>query len=311
MPLIPTTYSELVNLLKDNGYRDLKKVSGKRVAILTNDNRVSMLEQVEEKFSEIGAKYDNTPSSTSSVGMVNLNNFSIMAKPKNKQGARSAGIENEMIIIKQINDMIKEAHSPIDIVFKIKGKSKTCKYKDIAECVEMGRDTSGRKKADIVLVDTKNRRYGISLKKDGAEIWESADRYWGDKAKKYLDREMKRNNIALEDMGNFFKINPNFAIKATGAEVRNVVFGSDLLGGGAVVFRTFSGKDFSYEGSTNTLTILSSAIITEANEVKGDKAVWFLIRNDKTRNIRQLYKGLRVLAVKESRVNKNVLRVKR
>ena len=311
MPIIPTTQSELIRLLKDNGYRELKKVSGRRIAILTNDNRKELLEQVEEKFKEYGANYDNKPSSTSSIGMVHLNNFSILAKPKNRQGARSAGIENEMIIIKQINEMIEQAHSPIDIVFKIKGKTKTCKYSNITECVEMGRDTSGRKKADIVLVDTNKKKYGISLKKDGAEIWESADRYWGDKAKKYLDRELKKMSIDLEDMGSFYKINPNFAIKATPSEVRDVVFGTDLLNNGAIVERTFGGKDFQYDGKTNTLTIWSSDLITSPNEVKGNKSVWFLVRNDKTRNIRQLYKGLRVLAVKESRVNKFVLRVKR
>ena len=259
----------------------------------------------------MGARYDNTPSSTSSIGMVYLNNFSIMAKPKNRQGGRSAGIENEIIIIKQINEMIEQAHSPIDIIFKIKGKSKTCKYSNITECLEMGRDTSGRKKADIVLVNTNKKKYGVSIKKDGAEIWESADRYWGDKAKKYLDREMKNGNIVLDDMGSFFKVNPNFAIKATGAEVRNVVFGSDLLGGGAIIERTFGSKDFEYDGKTNTLTIWSSDVITQPSEVKGDKAVWFLIRNDKTRNIRQLYKGLRVLAVKASRINKFVMRLRR
>ena len=311
MPLIPTTPSVLVRLLKDNGYRDLKKVSGRRIAVLTNDNRKELLEELEEKFKDMGAKYDNTPSSTSSVGMVYINNFSILAKPKNRQGSRSAGIENEMIIIKQINEMIEQAHSPIDIVFKIKGKTKTCKYSNITECVEMGRDTSGRKKADIVLVNDKKQRYGISLKKDGAEIWESADRYFGDKAKRYLDREMERRNIALEDMGSFYKVNPNFAVKANASEVRNVVFGSDLLNKGAIVERTFGGKDFEYDGRTNTLTIWSSDIITKPSEVKGDKTVWFLIRNDKSRNIRQLYKGLRVLAVKESRINKFVLRVNR
>ena len=67
MPIIPTTQSELIRLLKDNGYRDLKKVSGRRIAILTNDNRKELLEQVEEKFKEYGANYDNKPSSTSSI----------------------------------------------------------------------------------------------------------------------------------------------------------------------------------------------------------------------------------------------------
>jgi hypothetical protein len=54
-----------------------------------------------------------------------------------------------------------------------------------------------------------------------------------------------------------------------------------------------------------------SNIITKLEHVHGDKDVFFLIRNDKTRKSIKEYPGIRVLASYKKRINKNVIVVER
>jgi len=300
------TFAELEKFLER--YGPVKKVSSKRLAILTKDNRADLLAKVTKDIP--GAKYDKRPTSASSVGIIKVDGFAIFAKPLSKQGNKSAGIENEIIIIKSINDIIKEGgNEPITVIFKAGAKKQT--IKNVVNCKEMGRDTSGRKKADIIL-ETTRHEYPISIKKDNAEIWESADSYYGPKAEKIIAKLLGEGKIKLKPQTGVFKLEPNFAKKASKAETTNVVFGSDLLVGrrGSVITRTFSSDDFEMDYKKNTLTITVSSIIRTVADVKGEYNVWFLVRNDRTRKTIQNYPGIRVLATYESRINANVLRVK-
>ena len=301
--------SNITNLeaaLKRMGYTDLKRINGLRTAILTNDNRVDILENVEQQLMNEGAVYDRTPLSSASVGLVKLGRFSVLAKPKSAQGAKSAGIDNEIVVIRAINDYIKENGEPLKVTFKAGGKTFTSA--NIIECIEMGRDTSGRKKADILLKPKSGSNIPVSIKKDNAETWESADSYYGKKAREIIDGLVAEEKINLElQPGDFYKVSPNIAVSATASEKKEVVFGSDLGNGGAVITRTFSSRDFVYNGAKSELTINVSSIITTPAEIRGDKDVFFLIRNDKTRNTPSLYKGIRVLAVYKTRINPKVL----
>jgi hypothetical protein len=292
-------YSVVENALKELGYTNLKKVSGTRIAILTNDNRVDVLEYVTKKIQ--GSVYDRTPSSSSSVGVVNYGKIYIMAKPASKQGTASAGVDNEHILVNTINKHAK--NGPINVKFKGKNKD----Y-DVVGCVKaeaVGGDTAGRKKADIVVIDTNGVKYPISIKKDNAEVWESADSYYGPTANKIIDDLIKKGKVAVLDQGGFYKIEPNIAVKATSSETKSVVFGSDIeRDGGCIVTKTFSSSSFKMDG--DILVVDCSNIITQMSDVKGDKEVYFLIRNDKTRKSLK-YKGLRVLAIYKKRLNKNIL----
>jgi hypothetical protein len=290
-------------------YGPVKKISSKRLAVLTEGNRSSLLEKISDEIP--GAVYDRNPTSGSSVGFVRADGFSLFVKPKSKQGARSAGIENEVIVINSINNIIKEnAGMTIDVRFKSR-KGQTQTIRNVTHCKEMGRDTSGRKKADIIL-ETSKLEYPISIKKDNAEIWESADSYYGMKAAKHISNLLEDNKIKLVPMGVVYKVEPNFAIKATKKETIEVVFGSDLLRGrrGSVIQRTFSSSDFKMDYNKNLLTIKVSSIIRKPEDVKGNHTVWFLVRNDRTRKTIKDFPGIRVLAAYESRINSNVLRVK-
>lgn len=297
-------YQEAEKLLASHGYDDLKKISGKRIAVLTNENRIAILEALEKKIED--AIYERAPVSSSSIGFVKLDDMFIFAKPKERQGANSAGIQNEMTLINQINDVTK--NGPVNITFHAPNEGKQWSVQNCVECCEMGRNTSGRKKADVILMDTDGKGFPVSIKKDGAETWESADSYYTPKAKKIIFKLLKEGIIELlkRPGDEHFMIKPNVAVPATVHEKREVVFGSDIHEGkGCVITRTFAPSDF--EQKDNTLKIAVSSIIQSVHEVVGEKDVFFLIRNDKTRNTTDFFRGLRIVASYQSRINKNIL----
>ena len=296
---------EIKSRLTAAGYNNFKDKSSHQVFVLVdNVNRVELLQKIEKIFSSEGAKYD-PEKGQSSVGMVVVGRFSIGASPASKQGKKSAGLDNEDTLINNINSFVK--NGPINIKF-IAGK-KTFKVDGVIKAIEMGRDTSGRKKSDVNLQTKSGKIIPISLKKDGAEMWESADSYYAKKAKDIIDRLIIDKKVTLSGR-NIKKITPNIAIEATKKEAKDVVFGSDLLGTGAVLYRTWKASDFKITENGN-LEITSSKIYTNEREVEnGDHSVYFLIRNDSSRKGSKIYPGIRVLAVGKTRINKNVLVVK-
>jgi len=330
MTLIPTNISELIILLKECGYRDVVKKSGVRLRLLIDGGvkeRIRVLESLEEKLGDIGARYDENHSD-SSIGAVIINKMRINAKPKSRQGTGSAGVENEHFCVDQINDMIKEIGNPegISVQFKQKGSSRRKTYKNIISVKQVGGDTKGRKKADILITNKSGINYPISIKKDGYEMLESADSYYTAKARKKFDKLMKEGKVKLEFLKeksgrrgkyNVWKVVPNFAIKATPQEKKDVMFGSDIITKkGAIVVRTFRGKDFEYNGKKNLLVINCTEVISNISHTK---TVWFLVRNDETRNASSNYPkskeipaGIRVVAyIDGKRVNsRTVLKVR-
>jgi hypothetical protein len=297
-----TSIETLITVLAANGYDSVKVITQKKVAVLTDKNRVTALEDIQRK---LNGQYDSTPSSESSVGRVNVQGYQILAKPSGKQGTASAGVGNENYLIDVINQATKTG--PINVVFKAPNKTFT-----VVGCVSaesVGTDTAGRKKADVILRDSKNNRIPVSIKKDDAETWESADSYFSKTAKDIIEKAVAANKTKIVDNKTFFTIQPNIAVPATLTEKKAVVFGSDLLPDGAVITKTFASSSFSQVEDVMTISV--SNIITKLEEVKGDKDVFFLIRNDKTRKSIKEYPGIRVLASYKKRINKNVIVVER
>lgn len=306
-PELPSGIDVLQASLEELGYKDFKKLSGNRFAVLTDDNRVDLLEKIAQHFTQYGAYYDPDFGS-SSVGMVRIGTFAIGAAPKSKQGKASAGVQNEYTLIQMINDAL--ADGPLNIVFQAKGSKFTIPMAVRAEAV--GGDTKDRKKSDVNVIDKDGNVYPLSLKKDKAEMWESADSYWGDTMKKIVEREQKAGTVKVEPhpkVRSVFMLTPNLAVKANSKELNNVVFGNDILPNGCVLEKTFNGK-YKVDGETETVIIDVTKIITSPRDLKGEYEVYFLIRNDSSRKGSKI-PGLRVLAVKKSRINKNVKVVNR
>jgi hypothetical protein len=303
MPAVPEFKKAITTQLKIDKFKD--KSSRSFMVLVDGMNRVDLLKKIEKMFEPFGAKYDPNKGS-SSVGAVVIGNISIGASPASKQGKRSAGLDNEDTLIDNINMFVK--NGPMNIVFK--GKNKTFVVNDVIKAQEMGRDTSGRKKSDVNLITKNGKVVPLSLKKDGAEMWESADTYYAAEAKKIIDDLILKGKVVLSK-GAIKKLTPNVAIKASTQEAKNVVFGSDIERlKGAVLYKTFSASDFKVNADGN-LEIDITKIYTNIGEVeRGDHAVYFLLRNDSSRRGSKIYPGIRALAVGKTRINKNVLIVK-
>jgi hypothetical protein len=299
MYTLETLKAQLISL----GYDSFKAAGARKIIVLVSTNRVSVLENIQKSIPN--SKYDTKPTSESSVGKVLVDGFSILAKPASKQGSASAGVENEIMLVDTINKLTRTG--PINVIFR--GKNKTFEVLGCTEARRVGADTSGRKKADVVLIDKSNKLYPISIKKDDAEVWESADTYFGENAKRIIIKAITNNKTKLIPESSFFKIEPNIAVKATTEEKREVVFGSDIEKSGAIITKTFNSRSFKQE--EDSLIIECTHIITNLSDVKDDKDVFFLIRNDKTRKSIREFPGIRVLAVYKKRINRNVIIVDR
>jgi hypothetical protein len=294
----------VLNILKKK-YGAIKEVSGVRYRVLVDAAKFKARAATAKAMAaDIGGKVAPDGKSVTADGIT------YEVKPASMQGSTSSGVTNELNLVNAINYVIKQngRGNPINIVFKAGTKKYT--IKNATGAVAAGSDTAGRKKSDVnITTQTGNRP--ISLKQDNAEYWESADTLWGKNALPYLQKLLADKKVKLipQGGGDVFA-SPNFAVEATDAEKKDVVFGSDILiYKGAVITRTFVGEDFSWDGATNTLTIGCSSIITQLTDIPSTKEVWFLIRNASNRKSIPGYSGLRVMAAYSSRINANVLKI--
>lgn len=272
--------------------------NNRQIHIKTDLNRVKLLKYLAKEFN---GTYVDTPNSISSVGYVELpSNIRLVAKP-NK--AHSAGVLNEKILGDIINKYC--ASGPINIKFI--GKNKVFKCIGVMNCKLTGTTTKGRRKADLILQG--NLEYPISLKKDNAEVWESADNYMGYRTREILDKLTEKGMIELKHInGDVHYLKPNIAFLPTEKEKNDVVFGSDILPNGAVIVKSFDSESIVSIDDNGWLEIPVTKVITSLKDLDEHDDVVFLVRNDSSRNPKRLgYKGLRVLAVYSSRLNKNIL----
>lgn len=300
--------NSILSALEKLGYDNIKKISSRRFAVLIDGPtkaRSEALGKIENELKSHGAVWDKQPSSVSSMGMVKLGNTSILVKPASRQGGQSAGLGNESILVDAVNNHIHE-FGPVDVEFLGPGAGSFL-VKGVTAAEGAGSDTKGRKKSDVNLVAASGK-IPISVKKDNAVYWESADTFYGPRAATKIDELLESGEIEIIDKGGYYNISPNIAIAATPQETKDVVFGNDILGNGAVIKKTFTSGAFSYDQAKNTLVVQSTYVITDISHVTGDYSVWFFIRNDKTRKSVPGYPGIRVLAAYEKRINSNVKR---
>ena len=297
------TLRDLKKYLNTLGYKEIKDVDSRSVHVLTEQNRITVFNTL---VSQLGGIKNQSRSYGGSLGHIDVGTYRIGVKPLKAQGVGSAGLNNEKSLVDAINYLIAQ-YGQMDILFTDGTHTFLCKQCKAA--AQVGTDTTNRKKSDINIVST-SRVYPISLKKDNAEYWESADSLWKTDAKKYLTAAVAAKKVTVESIGGGkIRITPNVGIEATLSESKDVIFGSDILNRGCVITKTFDGSEFEYNGKTNMLTIKVSSVITKLSDVPESKKVWFLIRNDSTRNSIESYPGTRALASYKSRINNNVYKI--
>jgi len=301
---------EIINDLKQLGYKDISRISGNRVSVQVPGNeRNKAIQQLLQQLPN--AQYDKSYGG-SSLGAVLYKGGAILFKPS-KNSNSQGGIKNEHHLINSINKFSQQM-GPLSITF-IGDNGKNLTVDGVTKAIHVGGQVQGRKKSDVNLLSG-NTPIPVSIKKSNAEYWESADSYFGAQADAIVDKLLANGSITLTPTGKVrksdntpvVKISPEVAIKATPEQTSDIVFGSDVLeGNGAVVKQTFHDEHYTLNG--NQLSITTDLVIIEPADIPANLQVYFIIRNDSTRNRPgSKYPGLRVLGTYASRV-RNALHV--
>lgn len=249
----------------------------------------------------------------------------ILVKPDGKTGVKSPGISNEISFVNGINRLLEleKANEIGGITIIFKGKNKVTKvYNNIISVKHSGRNTTDRKKGDAILISSTGKEYAISLKKESAEYWESADNLLGAKAYDLIKSAIKQyedvylygysdKSIKINDQKELdekkgklpiMKISKELVYSIDANTFKDVCFGTDISNGGCIIKNDF--KDNNYLWYTtrmlpNKIEYIISVhkIFDNISQIWTDDTVtpYILIRNDRTRNSEALgIPGIRV-----------------
>jgi len=310
---------QIESTLKNLGFTNLKKISRNRIAILTNNDRSTVLREVAEEFSSRGAVYDplytvSSGAAISSVGVVLVDNKLILAKPISKQKSKSPGTGSEIAFVNGINKYLDQGYGiyhTITVILKAGGKKIVIPKVLISQRTKF----SGRLKSDVVLIRKGLPNFLISLKKVNAQFWDSSTGIYSSKAISILRalEESGEMNIT-RTAGNRVDFGSNIsgiAVKANEDEAREFVFGTDIQGNGCVVKQTFSGNNhMNWNANTLTLTISCNKIYQNLNDVSSSDYPYMLIKKTSASpgfGPNREYSGLKFHAVFKSRIRGNVM----
>ena len=240
--------------------------------------------------------FDYDPSAKgSSIGALTYKNSAFLLKPTGAQGRASAGTENEDILENEINKYLDLGVK--NIIFK--GANKSYTIPNATGVTGVGYDVAGGKKADIVITGTAGN-YPISIKKDNAGFWESADTRYkalmtklvsrisnGDFApelvfKPFVDKlgnEKKGINIMYNDVTKA-KVSGVLVTDLPNKEEESIIFGSDKA---VVIYKTYTEKDFTQQGD-NLIISVSKIIENMEDVIEYDLEPVLNIRHDSTRS---------------------------
>jgi hypothetical protein len=304
----------LVAALAKIGYEEIKDKASNKVEVLVQipdgekkeEFRGSVLQDILNRLQKALPQYQPTysddPKLSSLGGIVFKNSkVSVVVKDSGGQGEQSAGVANEIEMASIIKSVVDQ-YGTANITFKDpRGKKmsiKNCNIVDVA-----GRDTANRKKADVVLRSEKGA-LPISIKKVNADMWESADSLFGEKAKEIIKKLVKEGVVKLTKISEstdkktgqttpVYKLDKEIVVEPTPEEGLSAIFGSDLNPKGGVVVQTFKPQHFTQDG--NNVEIDCHAVITSKEDIPESHLMVWLIRNDKTRS--NPVAGLRTLGV--------------
>lgn len=309
---------DIISDLKELGAEDMKQKSGNTVALMVpGAKRHDAIKYLLQKLP--GSRY-NPSMSGSSLGGIEYKDGKIIVKPAGRQGDKSAGVGNEKVLIDKINEIIAE-FGKADVTFKDES-GKTLIAKNVVKAEYWGSKTANRAKADAVLWQKEGEKgIPVSLKQINAEAWESADSYYGAKAKEIISKLVEEKKVELIPTGlknqhgaDIMRLSKEIAIEPTEKEIMDVVFGSDILPAGGVIVQTFQEHHFSITG--HKIIISADHIINSIKDIPKSHMVYFLLRNDSTRrNPAAGIPGIRIIASMASRVygkkgNKDTLTIK-
>ena len=298
--------------LSDSDFKKMSNVEYKVLIDGPNSNRVDLIKKMDALDNFV---YDPN-NRASSLGAVLYNKIRFVVKPRSKQGRQSAGMGNEDAFITQITPYFEDG--PKNIIFK--SPSKSLIQNNVKEVIASGYDTKDTKKADVILKGSK--LYPISLKKNNAGFWESADTRYKDVVTKLSEKIKNKefgnelifksftNKLGIEKEGINIMYNENTGKKVTGvivtdlpdAQSENIIFGSDDA---KVIYQSFdtTNPEQVYELDGNNLTVKVTKIVENMEDVENLKIQPILnIRHDSDRTSTG---GLRATVIPYNLVYKN------
>jgi hypothetical protein len=302
--------SEIEKILRKAGYENFK-ISGNKLAVLVqipdgnkkDQFRAKILQDIltflKKRMPGEGPEYSNDASLSSIGGIVFASNpTKILVKDVGKQGEKSAGVANEIELASILQGVV-DKYGSVDVTFTDE-RGKTLSIENVIKVDLSGKETVGRKKADVVL-KSETESLPISIKKLNAETWESADNLFGKRARKILDTLVADGVVTLtkikERKGQpVYKLSKEIVMEPTESEAISAIFGSDLNPQGGVVIQTFQPEHFKQD--KNTVTVDAHVVITSKEDIPESHLMLWILRNDSDRNSASLgIPGIRPLGV--------------
>jgi hypothetical protein len=310
----PVTKGQVEQVLRKNGYEDFK-VNGNKINVLVqipsgqkkNEFRTAILNEIlailKQQLPEADPEFSADPGISSLGGVVfSASPVIVVVKDTGKQGDNSAGVANELEIASLLQSLIQK-YGMANVTF-VDPRGKKMTIRNCTNVEVAGRDTADRKKADVVLTSAKGS-LPISIKKLDADMWESADNLFGERARAILDKLIKDGVVELNQIGErkmrtgtvpVYSLSKEIVMEPTEEEALSAVFGNDLNPKGGVVVQTFKPEHF--KQVDNNVTVECHAVITNAAEIPESHMMVWLLRNDSTRNGGSLgIAGIRPLGV--------------
>ena len=295
MPAQTLTLTQVKEALGQAGYRDIRSMSASAVGVVVAKTKV---DGIVPHAMQIFRRFNPKQISDRELKIGRISVFAKNANVQRTARAFTQGRGNEFNLMQAINDYVADYGKPINIEFSEAGSPPKFTCQDVMKVVHVGaKNIFQRNKADLHFVTSKMLVYPVSIKDISASFWESADSYWGEKARAFLLWALDNKHTVLSENGDGgYSITPNIAIAATAQEIRDVVFGVDLLGKGAVIVQKFQAMNFQWDFARDVLRVQCKKVIREEGQVKGTHGVYFQIQNDRTRSTEFLHKGLRTKA---------------
>jgi hypothetical protein len=284
--------------------------------LVPNSQRLEFVDKIENIDTKTNKKFEYivTPTSFSSIGYFMYGQSKFGIKPSEKQGSGAPGLGNEEIFTVGINKLLEDGPKNVKII----AGDKIISFNNVTQIIGTGLSTSEYSKSDANFFNEKEDLGGVSLKKDNAIYWESADVRFKDEVKNLLDAIL---NGKLGDEVSYLPLldsrgNPDPDIirmynkkddkpiagiivdDLPEQDVEQVIFGNDKV---PVVIRTFRPSDFKVE--EDNIIVNASKIYEDLDDVEKDKSLPVLnIRHDKTR---RSSRGLRALLQTQKSVFKD------
>lgn len=300
------------------------RTQGNRVRVCISSvcrhDRVAALNEIHQKLASSGAVIMHDRPDYSSIGYVQYDNLKISVKSQKQQSKLSPGVSNEQVLVNKIHKYLKD-YQNINLTFYCDNFE--IFYGDVTDCcaTENRKTKRGRNKADMV-IESSRKKLCFSIKQKDAERWESADTSCGSTAKQKLQQAIDSGKVKLTNVvdtngntmyrsGNppapIMRVEPEMYWQVEPDEQKRIIFGDDVVNGGAVLINTFADNDFMFDESSKTLKVKCDRIYTPDRQVDQSDVPYWIVRNDVTRNCRKLgIMGIRIESVFGSRIKYGV-----